>query len=60
MSTIRVPALRYIISGAAPYLRASQRRWARVHDVRFVTTQHSDRVLEKYREKLDRKAKEYD
>ena len=37
-----------------------QRRWARVYDVRFVTTQPpSERVFDKYREKLDRKAKEY-
>lgn len=60
MSTIRVPALRHTVSGAAPYLRATQRRWAQVHDVRFLATQQSDRVLEKYKEKLARKAKEYD
>ena len=37
-----------------------QRRWARVHDVRFVTTRRdSDLVLEKYRAKLDEKAKEW-
>ncbi|RYP74630.1 hypothetical protein DL771_002896 [Monosporascus sp. 5C6A] len=36
-----------------------QRRWARVHDVRFLaTTQASRSVAEKYREKLDRKARE--
>ncbi|KAK3394136.1 ATP11 protein-domain-containing protein [Podospora didyma] len=41
-------------------LRASnQRRWAQVHDVRFLTTEQPARaVLEKYREKLDRKARE--
>ncbi|OXV05622.1 hypothetical protein Egran_06609 [Elaphomyces granulatus] len=40
-------------------VRAQQRRWAQVHDVRFLAT-HRDpnRVLEKYKEKLDRKAKE--
>jgi ATP synthase F1 complex assembly factor 1 len=58
MATYRVPALRNIVSGAAPYLRASQRRWAQVHDVRFLATQQSDRVLEKYKEKLARKARE--
>lgn len=60
MTVLRVPALRHIVSGSAPYLRASQRRWAQVHDIRFLATQHADRVLDKYREKLDRKAKEYD
>ncbi|KAL2124548.1 hypothetical protein VTJ04DRAFT_913 [Mycothermus thermophilus] len=41
-----------------------QRRWARVHDVRFFVTTLADRkelqpgVLEKYREKLARKAQE--
>jgi len=58
MSALRVPALRNIVSGTAPYLRTSQRRWAQVHDVRFLATQQSDRVLEKYKEKLDRKARE--
>jgi ATP synthase F1 complex assembly factor 1 len=58
MAALRVPALRNIASGAAPYLRTSQRRWAQVHDVRFLVTQQSDRVLEKYKEKLDRKARE--
>ena len=37
--------------------RFQQRRWAQVHDVRFVaTTQAPRNVAEKYREKLDRKA----
>ena len=58
MASFRVPVLRHVISGAAPYLRASQQRWAQVHDVRFLATQQTDRILEKYREKLDRKAKE--
>jgi ATP synthase F1 complex assembly factor 1 len=59
MAAIRVPALRNVVSGAAPYLRTSQRRWAQVHDVRFLVTQQSEKVLEKYKEKLDRKAREY-
>ncbi|KAH8603164.1 F1F0 ATP synthase assembly protein-like protein Atp11 [Bisporella sp. PMI_857] len=58
MATLRVPSLRNVVSGAAPYLRASQRRWAQVHDVRFLATQQPDRILEKYKEKLSRKAKE--
>ncbi|KFY76677.1 hypothetical protein V499_03742 [Pseudogymnoascus sp. VKM F-103] len=51
-------ALRYTVCGAAPYLRASQRRWAQVHDIRFLVTHaQPDRVLEKYKEKLAKKAK---
>ena len=60
MASFRVPALRHVVSGAAPYLRTTQRRWAQVHDIRFLVTQQSDRILEKYKEKLDRKAKEYE
>jgi ATP synthase F1 complex assembly factor 1 len=59
MASFRTPALRHVVSGAAPYLRATQRRWAQVHDVRFLATQQSDRVLEKYKEKLARKVQEY-
>ncbi|KAK3398013.1 ATP11 protein-domain-containing protein [Sordaria brevicollis] len=41
-------------------LRASgQRRWAQVHDVRFLaTTQQPRSVIEKYRQKLESKARE--
>ena len=60
MIVSRAPALRHTIGGITPYLRGSQRRWAQVHDVRFLVTHgNSDGVLEKYKEKLDRKAKEY-
>ncbi|KAL2072707.1 hypothetical protein VTL71DRAFT_12050 [Oculimacula yallundae] len=58
MASFRTPALRHVVSGAAPYLRATQRRWAQVHDVRFLATQQSDRVIEKYKEKLAKKAQE--
>jgi hypothetical protein len=58
MAALRVPTLRNVVFGAAPYLRLSQRRWAQVHDVRFLATQQSDRVLQKYKEKLERKARE--
>ncbi|OAX78340.1 hypothetical protein ACJ72_07355 [Emergomyces africanus] len=51
MASIRPPAVRL--------LARVQRRWAQVHDVRFLTTHHDpDRVIEKYRDKLDRKARE--
>lgn len=60
MAALRVPALRHIVAGQASYLRASQRRWAQVHDIcalRFLNTQPEDRILEKYKEKLARKAR---
>jgi hypothetical protein len=58
MASVRTLALRNVVSGAAPLLRGPQRRWAQVHDVRFLATQQSDRVIEKYKEKLARKAQE--
>ncbi|KAL1878680.1 hypothetical protein Daus18300_001955 [Diaporthe australafricana] len=60
MASTRIPALRNLFSCQLRSLRASnQRRWAQVHDVRFLaTTQASRNVLEKYREKLDAKARE--
>jgi hypothetical protein len=39
--------------------RYSQRRWARVHDVRYLATHNThDRILDKYKDKLGKKAKE--
>ncbi|KAI1661315.1 ATP11-domain-containing protein [Daldinia decipiens] len=60
MATARVPALRNLIGRRQPFrLPGQQRRWAQVHDVRFVaTTQAARSVTEKYRDKLDRKARE--
>ncbi|KAK0667586.1 ATP11 protein-domain-containing protein [Cercophora samala] len=60
MTSLRPPMLRHLLSSAPRTLRAShQRRWAQVHDVRFLaTTQQPLTTLEKYREKLARKAQE--
>ncbi|XXG94551.1 hypothetical protein Hte_000808 [Hypoxylon texense] len=61
MATVRIPALRNLLGRRLQLLGApvEQRRWAQVHDVRFVaTTQASRSVIEKYREKLDCKARE--
>ncbi|KAG6363116.1 hypothetical protein INS49_008211 [Diaporthe citri] len=60
MASTRIPALRNLFGSQLRSLRASnQRRWAQVHDVRFLaTTQASRNVLEKYRNKLDTKARE--
>ncbi|KAI0972499.1 ATP11 protein-domain-containing protein [Xylaria arbuscula] len=42
----------------SPGRAQQQRRWAQVHDVRFLaTTQAPRHIAEKYREKLDRKAR---
>ncbi|KAH6604322.1 hypothetical protein Trco_007768 [Trichoderma cornu-damae] len=56
---IRTPALRHLATSSARFAvrgTAQQRRWAKVLDVRFVATQPSQVVLEKYREKLSQKA----
>ncbi|KAH8885248.1 ATP11-domain-containing protein [Thozetella sp. PMI_491] len=60
MAATRVPILRYLSGSQLRTLRAqNQRRWAQVHDVRFLaTTQPVRNILEKYRDKLDRKARE--
>ncbi|RFU76175.1 f1f0 atp synthase assembly atp11 [Trichoderma arundinaceum] len=56
---IRIPTLRHLAINSARFVArstAQQRRWAQVHDVRFLTTQPSQVILEKYREKLSKKA----
>ncbi|KAK8042275.1 f1f0 atp synthase assembly protein [Apiospora rasikravindrae] len=68
MATLRAPMmLRNLLGrGQLRTVRPAyqQRRWAQVHDVRFqdarflATSQISRSVTEKYKEKLDRKAKE--
>ncbi|KAL2756762.1 hypothetical protein ACRALDRAFT_1080885 [Sodiomyces alcalophilus JCM 7366] len=60
MASYQTPAFRRILSTSSRALRASnQRRWAQVHDVRFLaTTQQPRAIVDKYREKLDRKARE--
>ena len=58
----RVPTLRHILSPRQRPLCELQRRWAQVHDLRFLATHHQEldrAVLEKYKEKLDRKVREY-
>ena len=54
------PILRRVAwSSQAPF-RCYQRRWAQVHDVRFVATRQasSDAVLQKYKDKLEKKARQ--
>lgn len=67
-ASIRGPVCRHLAARAASSLRAPptlrclrpvQRRWPQLHDVRFLTNNAAtpQAVLDKYREKLDRKAK---
>ena len=59
MATIRTPIIRHVLHSTRSPLRLNQRRWAQVHDVRFLAT-HRDpnTVLEKYKDKLKQKARE--
>lgn len=60
MASCRIPALRHLVTSSGRAFRASnQRRWAQVHDVRFLaTTQQPRAVVDKYRAKLEQKAKQ--
>ncbi|KAL9943724.1 hypothetical protein ACHAQF_007173 [Verticillium nonalfalfae] len=59
MASCRTPALRNLLTSSTRTLRAAnQRRWAQVHDVRFLATTQPRRALaDKYREKLNQKAR---
>lgn len=55
----RFPPLRHALRQPLASPRATQRRWARVQDVRFLVTHDPQaRVLAKYRDKLESKARE--
>jgi ATP synthase F1 complex assembly factor 1 len=59
MASVRSPALRHLSRCAlrTPPRFINQRRWAQVHDVRFLATRGpSQAVLDKYRDKLHQKA----
>ncbi|KAI9924059.1 hypothetical protein ASPWEDRAFT_26339 [Aspergillus wentii DTO 134E9] len=59
MASLRSSAFQSLIRVRSPLLRCQQRRWAQVHDVRFLATHHDPKhVLDKYRAKLDQRAKE--
>ena len=60
MPALPTPMLRYATGVPTRVgLRGSQRRWAQVHDVRFLTNHQetAQKVLDKYKTKLDQKAK---
>ncbi|KAL5122017.1 hypothetical protein ACEQ8H_000233 [Pleosporales sp. CAS-2024a] len=56
---LRIPPLRHCLRQPLSNPRFTQRRWAQVHDVRLLATHGAhERVLAKYREKLEKAAKE--
>ncbi|KAL2861029.1 ATP11 family protein [Aspergillus lucknowensis] len=59
MASLNSLAFRSLAQSRTSFIRSQQRRWAQVHDVRFLAT-HRDpnQVLDKYRSKLTQKAKE--
>ncbi|KAK8255122.1 ATP11 protein-domain-containing protein [Phyllosticta capitalensis] len=59
MASTRVPAVRHFLTRPLTVPRFAHRRWAQVHDVRYLATHGTqERVLAKYKDKLERKAKE--
>lgn len=60
MASLAGPCVRHTFrSLTSRHPRFCQRRWAQVHDVRFLATHGAhDRVQAKYKDKLDQKAKE--
>lgn len=56
---LRLPTLRHCLRQPLANPRITQRRWARVHDIRLLATDGAqERVLAKYKEKLEQVAKE--
>ncbi|THY21764.1 F1F0 ATP synthase assembly protein-like protein Atp11 [Aureobasidium pullulans] len=55
-----VSPTRHIARAFAPTTRLTQRRWAQVHDIRFLATHQKpdQRVFDKYKAKLEQKAKQ--
>ncbi|KAF1950664.1 ATP11-domain-containing protein [Byssothecium circinans] len=59
MAAYRAPTIRSLLRQPLSNPRTYQRRWARVLDVRYLATHNSDeRILAKYKEQLELKAKE--
>lgn len=56
---LRLPTLRHCLRQPLPNPRITQRRWARVQDVRLLATHGAqERIMAKYKEKLERAARE--
>ncbi|KAJ5902702.1 hypothetical protein N7495_003230 [Penicillium taxi] len=59
MASIRLQGIQSLLRGQSHLLRHQQRRWAQVHDVRFLASHHDPKyIMDKYRAKLDQKAKQ--
>ncbi|KKK14573.1 hypothetical protein ARAM_006316 [Aspergillus rambellii] len=59
MASLRSQAFQSLSRGRTPFIRSQQRRWAQVHDVRFLATHHDpNQVLDRYRSKLNHKAQQ--
>lgn len=59
MASLRNPILRHLVRNPLSNPRTCQRRWARVQDVRFLATHNAqERILQKYKDKLESKAKQ--
>ncbi|KAA8642080.1 hypothetical protein EYZ11_005627 [Aspergillus tanneri] len=59
MASLRLSALQSLLRTRTPSVRPQQKRWAQVHDVRFLATHHdSQQVLDRYRSKLNQKAQQ--
>ncbi|KAB8238680.1 ATP11 family protein [Aspergillus alliaceus] len=60
MASLRPSTFQFLLRNTkTPFLRVQQKRWAQVHDVRFLATHHDPKlVFERYRSKLDQKAKQ--
>jgi len=58
MATHRLPTIRNLLRQPLCNPRNTQRRWAQVQDVRFLQHGAQERILAKYKHKLDQKAKE--
>ncbi|OJJ42910.1 hypothetical protein ASPZODRAFT_75209 [Penicilliopsis zonata CBS 506.65] len=57
MASLRTSVVHSVFRTRSPLLRCQQRRWAQVHDVRFLATHHDpNHVLDKYKNKLSQKA----
>ena len=59
MASFRAPALKNFLTRHSLPSRHIQRRWAQVHDVRFLATHQPNNILDRYKDKLSQKAKQY-
>ncbi|PYH97502.1 F1F0 ATP synthase assembly protein Atp11 [Aspergillus ellipticus CBS 707.79] len=57
MASLRSSAFQSLLRSRNSFMRSQQKRWAQVHDVRFLATHHDpNQVLDRYKSKLKDKA----